>query len=578
MESSRRRSWALLAAAFALAACSGPLATNPTGLPAQSAGGTGAPKRAVVTIMDDPPALSAKLSPPSIRGADALEELVHVGLATQSPDGMLVPRLAEAVPSLENGLWSLLPDGRMETTWRIREGVRWQDGVPFTSADLEFTARVASDRQVPELRDTALDWVERVETPDPRTVVLTWSRPYIDADTMFTRAGAPRARTMPLPRHLLASTYDEDRASLTQLSYWAEDFVGTGPFKLLSWTRGSHLVLQANDHYLPWRPRIDELEVRFIPDPNTLMANVLAGEVAVTMGRGLALEQALAMREQWAGGRMEANPSNWIIIWPQFVNPSPRVVGNVQFRRAMLHAIDRQSFVEGFVAGLSSVAHTYLSPTEPDFAEATRDAPRYEYDPARAGQLIEGLGYIRGADGMFRDASGQALAVEIRTTAGDTLRERILLSVVDAWQRVGVAASPVVVPRQLAVDQEYRATFPAFELSRNPNGPRDLPSLHSRAARLPENHFRGTGGTNYSRYQNPEFDALIDRYFVTVARHERVQVLRQIVTHIADQVTALGMIYATDQNMIANRMVNVGGRAQNATETWNAHEWDVRDR
>jgi ABC-type transport system substrate-binding protein len=93
---------------------------------------------------------------------------------------------------------------------------------------------------------------------------------------------------------------------------------------------------------------------------------------------------------------------------------------------------------------------------------------------------------------------------------------------------------------------------------------------------LPENSYRGTGGTNYSRYQNPEFDAAIDRYFVTIEKGERVAVLRQVVTHIAEQVTALGMIYATDQNMIANRMTKVGGRARDATETWNAHEWDIK--
>ncbi len=565
----------LLAVLAAVCGCATPAGRSSGGV-AQPGGQPAAPKRIVVTIMDDPPALSAKLSPPSIRGADALEELVHVGLLTLNNDGFLTPRLAEEVPTLENGLWKVLPDGRMETTWRIREAAVWQDSTPFTAEDIAFTARVARDREIPDLRDTALDLVERLDVPDPRTIVLTWSRAYIDADTMFTRAGAPRARTMPLPKHLLGRAYEEDKASFTQLPYWAEEFVGTGPFRLKEWSRGSHLVLQANDRYLPWRPRIDEIEVRFIPDPNTLVANVLAGEIAVTMGRGLALEQALAMREQWANGRMEANPSNWIIVWPQFLNPTPRVVGNVEFRRAMLHAIDRQSFVDGFVAGLSSVAHTYLSPSEPDYYEITREAPRYDYDPARAGQLIEGLGYAKGPDGIFRDQSGQPLTVEIRTTAGDTLRERLHLAVADSWQRVGVGVNPVVVPRQLAVDQEYRANFPAFELSRNPNGLRDLPSLQGRAARTAENGYRGTGGTNYSRYMNSEFDALIDRYFVTIEKPERVAVARQIVTHIADQVTALGLIYATDQNMIANRMINVAGRARDATETWNAHEWEVR--
>ncbi len=566
----------LLALVIAVCGCATPPAGRSGGVAGQPGGQPAAPKRVVVTIMDDPPSLSDKLSPPSIRGVDALEELVHVGLVTLNNDGFLTPRLAEDVPTLENGLWKVLPDGRMETTWRIREGVTWHDGTPFTAADIEFTARVARDRELPDFRDTALDLVERVDVPDPRTVILIWSRGYVDADTMFTRAGGPRARTMPLPKHLLNRAFEEDKASFAQLPYWSEEFVGTGPFKLKEWTRGSHLVLTANDRYLPWRPRVDEVEVRFIPDPNTLVANVLAGEVSVTMGRGLALEQALAMREQWANGRMEANPTNWIIIWPQFINPNPRVLSNVQFRRAMLHAVDRQSFVDGFMSGLSTVAHTYLSPSEPDFYEITRDAPHYDYDPARAGRMIEELGFSKGPDGMFRDASGQPLAVEIRTTAGDTLRERMQLSIADSWQRIGVAANPVPVPRQLAVDQEYRATFPAFELSRNPNGLRDLPSLQGKAARTAENNYRGTGGTNYSRYQNPEFDGLIDRYFVTIDKPERVGIARQVVTHIADQVTALGTIYSTDQNMIANRMINLAGRARDATETWNAHEWDVK--
>ena len=141
---------------------------------------------------------------------------------------------------------------------------------------------------------------------------------------------------------------------------------------------------------------------------------------------------------------------------------------------------------------------------------------------------------------------------------------------------MGVAVDQVVVPRTQAQDQEYRATFPAFELSRNPNTLGDLPALQNKAARVPENGFRGVGGTNYPRYMNPAFDALIDRYFVTISKPERIQIAREIVTQIADQVVAIGMLYSTDQNMISNRLVNATGRSENATEAWNAHEWDLK--
>src|SRR5207244_1933657 len=147
----------------------------------------------------DPHSLYQALNPNNNSpGIDALQELVHAGLAVTDDAGTLRPRLAEAVPSLENGLWQLLPDSRMTTTWKIKPGAVWQDGAPFTSADLAFTLTVMRDPEIPVFAEKAFDWIERVETPDPATVRLTWSQPYIEADTLFTYALG-----LPMPKHLL---------------------------------------------------------------------------------------------------------------------------------------------------------------------------------------------------------------------------------------------------------------------------------------------------------------------------------------------------------------------------------------
>src|SRR5437870_372938 len=74
--------------------------------------------------------------------------LVQSGLTARGAARVRYPRLAEAVPSLDNGLWKLLPDGRMETTWRLRDGARWHDGVPVTSDDLQFSLQVGQDREM----------------------------------------------------------------------------------------------------------------------------------------------------------------------------------------------------------------------------------------------------------------------------------------------------------------------------------------------------------------------------------------------------------------------------------------------
>jgi peptide/nickel transport system substrate-binding protein len=519
------------------------------------------------SILSDPPFLFPGLNPANAAGTDALEDLVHAGLSVVDNRGALQPRLAEDVPSVENGLWRVLPDGRMETTWRIKPNVRWQDGTPFTAEDLVFTGRVLADRELPVFRNPAYDHVENIEAVDASTVRVTWVRPFIEADSMFSRTFA-----WPVPKHILEQPYLESKSTLAEHPYWNREYVGAGPFKLREWIKGSHLLLDANDGYVLGRPKIDVLEVRFFLEPTPVMANVMANVVEVTLGRGLSTDQALTLREQWREGRVEISSANEIHLWPQFLNPSPAVIGNVQFRRALLHAIDRQQLADTLEAGLSTVAHAWVRPGDQEYPELQGSIVRYDYDPRRAAQLIEGVGYQRGGDGIFRDAAGQRLSVEIRTTETND-KPKIMFPVADAWQQVGVAAEPTIVPRQRAADREYRATYPAFELVRGGSDLRSFDNLRSTEVRLPENNYTGS---NYPRYANAEFDSLIDRYLTTIARTDRMQVAGQILHHMTDQVIALGLYFDTEPTAIANRLVNVNARNQQSTQAWNAHEWDVK--
>ncbi len=215
-------------------------------------------KRVVAAILGDPAIIyrGQKIALPAPPGAEDLEELVMVGLTVVGGiDGRLVPRLAESVPSIENGLWVVSPDGRMETTWKLRPNARWHDGTPFTSADLVFTSTVVQDRDLPMFREPIYTAVESVVARDPQTLVVSWRQPQIFADTLFQNS---TVQSGPFPRHLLESAYLDTKSTLTSLPYWGEEFVGTGPFRLREWLRGSHVVLAANDDYVLGRPKIDE--------------------------------------------------------------------------------------------------------------------------------------------------------------------------------------------------------------------------------------------------------------------------------------------------------------------------------
>jgi peptide/nickel transport system substrate-binding protein len=527
------------------------------------------PKRITAAIKFDPPTLVTKLNPATVAGVDQIEDLVHAGLAVIGEHDILRPQLAEAVPSIENGLWKVNPDGTMETTWRIKANARWHDGTPFTPDDLVFTAQVVSDPAIAVLRDRAYSLISAVEAPDARTITVRWKEPFIEADSLFSRQLA-----FPMPKHLLERAYLDEKATFTDNPYFNVGFVGMGPFRVQELVGGSHLLLRASDDYVLGRPKIDEIEVKFIPDPNVLVANVLAGSVELSLGRGISLEQAMQVRESWREGRFENALKSWLVIYPQFIDPNPAVVTDLRFRRALLHAIDRQEIVDSLQFGLVPVAHSIMSPGQPQYREIEeRSVVRYDYDPRRAVQLIESIGYVRAADGIYRDSAGQRLSLEFRTITTD-INQKTMLAVANDWQRVGVATETVVIPTQRATDLEYRANFPAVELLRQPDDTRGIVRLHGTEARTAD---RGYTGTNNSRYISAELDALLDRYRTTIPERERTQVIGQIVHHISDQLPAMGLFYDGQPVLISNRLLNVGpGPGEVTSQAWNAHEWDVK--
>jgi peptide/nickel transport system substrate-binding protein len=531
-------------------------------------------KRILAAVTSDLPSARSQLSRAAggaLPGAREFEQLVHAGLGVEDDSGGLRAQLAEAVPTVENGLWQVFPDGRMETTWKIRPNARWHDGTAFTADDLVFTSRVAQDRDLAIFNQLAYDAIDSVEAVDPQTVTVKWSRPFIEADALFSAVS--NVQPVPLPKHLLEPTYLENKGAFLNLSYWTEDFIGAGPFKIREWSQGSHATLEAFDGYVLGRPKVDEIEVKFISDPTTMAANILAGSVELPIGRGLSFEQTMQVRDRWQEGKVEYSPGGSIKIWPQLHSPNPAVVGDVRFRRALYYALDRQQLADTLMLGLSTVAHSVMIPSDKDFATLDPSVVKYEYDPRRATQILDGMGLTKGSDGTYRTASGDRISVELRATVIDILQKTVLASV-DDWQAVGVAAETHTITPGRQSNLEYRATFPSFDTSRGNNSLPTLKTFLSSEARVAENRY---AGQNYPSYQNPELDAHINRYLVTIPIGPRLDAAGQVLRHLSDQVVVMPVFYDVIGTMTGNRLVDVLTKhGQDQTRTWNAHLWDVR--
>lgn len=561
------KSMAILALATLVGACAGP------GQPAAQrdqgeATSVHTAKRINAAMMSSPPSISRDniiAGSGTYQGGDVLEELMTGGLTQRDAVSQLRPQLAEAVPSVDNGLWKVFPDGRMETTWTIRPNARWHDGVPVIADDFLFTATLSQDRELPVFAGREYRLVESIEAPDARTLVIKWKQTYIRADEMFMSVR---------PKHVLEPTYQADKLSTLQHPYWSSEYVGAGPFKLREFVLDSHLLIEAYDQYVLGRPKVDEIRVRFIPDDNTLIAYILAGEVELTFGRNLSMGQAVQLRDRWTEGSIEVGFENWIALWPQMLNPTPAAVLDVRFRRAILHGSDRQGLVEATQHGMTEVAHSIVPPSDLAYKGVESAIIRYDYDPRRAVALIEEMGYTRGSDGMFRDASGQPLPLDVRTSGGDDAHEAGVFTIAENLKRVGVAAEPYLIPQAQRDDRAFNAQFPGVRLWQGSNSLYEVDRMHSREAAVQENRF---SGGNRSRYVNSEYDSLIDAYMVTVPVAERTQVLARIVRHMTENLNVMGLWFNTEPAAVGKRLQNFTNKKTTGAYTaWNAHEWAIK--
>jgi ABC-type transport system substrate-binding protein len=186
--------------------------------------------------------------------------------------------------------------------------------------------------------------------------------------------------------------------------------------------------------------------------------------------------------------------------------------------------------------------------------------------------MIEELGYRKSTDGSFYDDQGNQLTIETRTTDGDEVRRRLLLAAADYWKQLGVQTETIIIPRQRATDREYRNTRPGFELTRQPNDfhPRSMVRFSSAEAALPANDF---SGSNRARYQSAELDAIIDRFFVTIAPADRTPLAEQFVHHLSENLVTLPMFYAVSPYLISNKLEdNIAANRPGA----NARLWTLK--
>ena len=369
----------------------------------------------VLTISDggDVTTLNPHLS--TFASTANLSEMTMAWLLKWDEHNRPYPELATEVPTKANG--GVSRDG-LTITYHLRKGVRWSDGAPFDADDVVFSTAVVNNPANDEA--TRLDQIEKVDEPDKFTVVYHLKKPYSLATVAFFSSCC--ANPSILPKHLLAKYPNINDVPYNSLP------VGIGPFTFSRWDRSKQVVLVANPTYWRGRPKLDKIVYKIVPDRDALLAQLEAHNVD--------------MWYQFGGAylaRIKALPAYTILRQPSYAyshydfNLTHPAVSDPRVRQALRLALNRQELVDKVEHGIGIVQDSATPATAPYFI----DAGTTPYDPAKANELLDQAGWVRGADGI-RAKSGIKLALNVATRTGTPDVDEQLELVSNDWKQIGV--------------------------------------------------------------------------------------------------------------------------------------------
>jgi peptide/nickel transport system substrate-binding protein len=530
----RRIAWVVVACAFAATSC----ARKSAGVPPSN-------DLLIVGYDREPDTLNRF----STHILEDIQTCVVEGLTTIDEQMRVVPLLAREVPTVENKGVVLRPDGGMDVTWRLQPNVTWHDGVPFTSADVKFTVdAINSPGYNPESTD-GFDRIASVDTPDPLTAVVHYKEVYAPYDIQFVRGT--------LPKHVLEGR-DIDRAQ-----DYNRNPLGTGPYRVVEWKAGEHILLERVDHY--WRsdsrPRIRQLLFKFVANTNTRINQLKSGEVHVVAQvpwdkyREIAGLRSIVVRKT-PGNAYEHVTLNERQV-PAFAD--------VRVRRALIQALDRELYTKTILDGLAPVAD---GPVQPVSWAYTDQITRYRFDPARARALLDEAGWKVGGDGI-RQRDGKRLAFTLITQAGYAIRENVAQAIERQLRDVGVDVTVELHDGTAISAIWFEGRFDAMlHWWQMPSDPEMTTFFAS--DRIPP------AGRNINYYKNDELTKILYASDRTVDRTERTRLLQRAQRIIADEVPEIPLYNVVKLDAVPASLQNFKGNPTNAGIFWNVQEWEIR--
>ena len=507
-------------------------------------------------------------------------------LLNYTPDSTLVPALAVEVPTIDNG--GLAPD-LSSVTYKLKEGVVWSDGEPFTANDVKFTFDWVTNPVNAAVTVDNYSNVDSVEVIDDltakvnfKTPTLSWYVPFVGS--MFTGGSI-------IPGHV----WGFDPSNEAPSADFRTAPIGTGPFTVTSFSEGVEVIYEANERYRePNKPYFAKVSVtggsgtadgvaravlqtgeadwgwnmQVAPDVLAEMAEGGTGQLVVQLGVGtesIYINQADPHTEVDDGERAS------------LTTPHP-VLTDLAVRKALNYAIDRETITNEFYGNGSLAAWRYLVGIP---AYANDNLP-YSYDPDMANQILDEAGWE--LDGNVRKKDGQELSFTYQTSI-NPVRQDTQAVVQSNLRDIGVDVELISTDASIFFDSgvgndlNYPHFYADLEMySIGPSSPFPIDYLSNFYAGEDNGNVaqasNNWSGSNVSRYVNPEYDATLDIARAASDVEEATSAIIRCSDILTDDAVAIPLVQRGGAAAAAKSiLVENCGRGPWEGDFWNIANW-----
>lgn len=456
-------------------------------------------------IQPEPPILILALNqqlPTGIIGGK-----IYEGLLSYNFDLSPKPQLAKS--------WDVSEDG-LTYTFQLFENVKWHDGKPFTAADVVFSCDVMLREVHPRARGN-FERCESITADGDHTVIFKLKKPFAPFLLVFEAGSAPI-----MPRHLYEGTdYKNAPANDTP--------VGTGPFKLGEWARGSHIRLDANaDYYLEGKPHLKEIYYRILPDAASRAVAMETGETQLSQFSDI---ETFDVKRLAALPHLNLTTKGYELFSPVLwyeLNLRREPFNDVRFRKAMMHLLDRQFIVDRIMFGLAS-------PATGPIASATKfydaNVIKYDHSVEKAAALLDDMGLKPDSDGKRITIRHLAVpAGEMWTRLAEYFRQAMAPAgievVIDSTDLGGWAKAVSNWDYDTSSNMLYQYGDPALGVART---------------YISSNIRKGVLFSNTQGYENAEVDKLFADAALQTSTEEQQELYSQVQNILVDELPVLWM-------------------------------------